>query len=616
MSKKKGEDILEQVYLVQRKKKGKKSKGFALLSILLVSLVVLLSGCVGQEEEPLTKTIVTTEPGQTVPVTITQTVEQTKAPEEEIVLNYPAQQVIGTIDPAEAVDETDLISMVNLYSPLVFPDMEQKSMAPVPHVAKSWDISADGTVYTFHLRDDVKFHDGTPLLAEDVVYSADRFITLGMGFSWTWAGVLEVGDIVATDDHTVEFRLNRPYPPFVATLMMFFLLNKDLMMANQEAGDYGEFGDYSVNFLENADAGCGPYMLESWTRGELAIFLKFEDYFRGWKSLSIDRVNCYIIREETTALLMAQTGDVDLGHQWFTVENHELLDAEPHITMHIDPGVQLFHLPINTQKPPTDDINFRYAICYAFDYDTACNKIQKGAPQARGSVPVIMEESSETAFQFTQNMTLAKEYLKKSEYKPDMYTLDYTYVVNIELERKIGLLLQQNLAELGIPMEINAAPWGTITEIAATVEQTPHFTAIYDTLKFPHVDSHTYGLYHSSVPSTYRTMSHYDNPEVDAALDAARAATTADEQIKKYKEAQDLVALDAPSIYIFNTPHRVDTWDYLTGYTYVGLLGYDMSWWYFGIDVGLRDMWTGSMGMAQMNWFQALVVIPVGSRPK
>ncbi len=375
--------------------------------------------------------------------------------------------------------------------------------------------------------------------------------------------------------------------------MEFYILNKDLMLENQEAGDYGEFGDYSAKFLENNDAGSGPYMLESWVRGEKATFVKFEDYFRGWKENSIDRVNFWIVREEATALLMTKTGESDLSHQWFTVEGHEELDAEAHITMNIDPGVQLFHLPINTQKPPTDDKDFRYAINYAFDYYTACNQIQKGAPQARGPVPVILEANSENAFMFTQDMVKAKEHLAKSKYAPDDYTLEYVYVEGIELERKIGLLLQENLAELGIEMTITGVPWGTITEIAATVEQTPHFTAIYDTLKFPHVDSHTYGLYHSSVPSTYRTMSHYNNPEVDALLDAARAALTEEEQMKKYKEAQDIVALDAPSLYIFNTPHRVETWDYLTGYVYVGLLGYDMAWWYFQIDTAKRDEWLG-----------------------
>jgi ABC-type transport system substrate-binding protein len=250
-----GDDVMEQGYLVQKKKKGKTGKGVTLLVILLV---ITLVGCIGQDEEqPITKTIVTTKPGETVPVTITQTL--TTAPDKaEIVLNYPGQQVIGTMDPAETVDETDLISMVNLYSTLVYPDIEHKSMDPVPHIAKSWDVSPDGSTYTFHLRDDVKFHDGSFLLAEDVVYSAERFITMGMGFSWTWSGVLDSGDIVALDANTVEFNLNRAYPPFVPTLMEFYIVNKDLMLANQEAGDYGAFGDYSANYLNDADAGSGP----------------------------------------------------------------------------------------------------------------------------------------------------------------------------------------------------------------------------------------------------------------------------------------------------------------------------------------------------------------------
>ena len=88
--------------------------------------------------------------------------------------------------------------------------------------------------------------------------------------------------------------------------------------------------------------------------------------------------------------------------------------------------------------------------------------------------------------------------------------------------------------------------------------------------------------------------------------------------MQKYKEAQDLLTLDAPSVYIFNTPHRVATWDYITGYTYVGLLGYDMAWWYLGLDKDLREMWSGGANMAEaeLNWMQALVIVPTGHKQK
>ncbi len=551
-------------------KKRSKGKGIALLAILLM---ITLVGCIGQEET------------------------------NEILYNTQGNSSFGTMDPALVVGEADLTGAINTHSPLVHPDMEHNSLTPVAHVAESWSLSTDRTVYTFNLRDDIKFHDGTDLLAEDVVYSAERFLRVGQGFSWTWAGVLEPGNIVATDDHTVEFRLNQPYAPFVATLEVFFIVNKGLLMENQETGDYGEFGDYGLKYMESNDAGSGPYKLDSWTRGEIAVFVKFDDYFRGWSGNSIDRVIYRIISEEATGVLVVKTGDADQGIQWFSLDNHESLDAEEHISTIMDPSTQLFHLPMNTKIAPTDDLNFRYAICYAFDYDTAINDIQGGAPQAEGPVPNEVPGHSDDVMVFQQDMDKAKEYLAKSKYAPDEYVLDYTYVEAIEVERKIGLLLQANLDELGIEVKINARPWASIVELSSTIEQTPHFTAIYDTLKFPHIDSHTWGLYHSTIPNTYRSVSHYSNPTVDTLLEDAREAPTEAESLQKYKEAQDIITSEAPSIYVFNTPHRVEMWDYVTGYTYVGLLGYDYSWWYLKIDTDKRDEWVGGgIGM------QALVI--------
>jgi peptide/nickel transport system substrate-binding protein len=304
---------------------------------------------------------------------------------------------------------------------------------------------------------------------------------------------------------------------------------------------------------------------------------------------------------------MMKTGEGDMDTQWLNIEAHEEIGAEPHITTYLEPSLQLFHLTLNTQKPPTDDINFRYAMAYAFDYDTACNEILKGATQAQGPVPILVPGHSKDAFQFTHDLTKAEEYLAMSKYAPDDYTLEYMYDSATDPKRKVGLLLQANLAELGITMEVNGVPWGTMVDVSATKEQTPHLCSLYDTLKFPHLDSHTFGIYHSTAPRSYRTMSWYDNPEVDQLLNDARAAPSVDEQMAKYKEAQDIISSDAPSIYVANQPHRVDIWDHVTGYNYVGLLGYDIEFWYYKVDMELKKQWLEGEAML-FNFLQAIVI--------
>jgi peptide/nickel transport system substrate-binding protein len=92
---------------------------------------------------------------------------------------YVAQQVVGSIDPAKVIDETEIIAAVNLYDPLFYPDTANGKMDPVPHLASEYEVSEDGLVYTVKLRDDVTFHSGNPFTADDVVYTMRRMLAVG-----------------------------------------------------------------------------------------------------------------------------------------------------------------------------------------------------------------------------------------------------------------------------------------------------------------------------------------------------------------------------------------------------------------------------------------------------
>lgn len=133
------------------------------------------------------------------------------------------------IDPAVGSDFSSSSSLVNLYDSLVYPDAKGD---PLPHVAAAWETSEDTLTWTFHLRDDVTFHDGTPLTAEDVKYSMDRLTTIGEGYAFLFLGRLASTDVI--DDYTVQFNLAQPFGPFLSTLYRLYILNKDVVEANIE----------------------------------------------------------------------------------------------------------------------------------------------------------------------------------------------------------------------------------------------------------------------------------------------------------------------------------------------------------------------------------------------
>jgi len=495
----------------------------------------------------------------------------------ETVLTYVGHPETMCFDPAKSVDETESGNIFNTYDMLVYP--LETGKAPVPWLAESWDVSKDGLTYTFHLRKGVLFHDGTELTAEDVAFSMDRMLRINMGFSWLWKGILDPGDVEVIDKYTAAFHLNKNFGPFIATLVQFGIVNKDLIMANKKSGEFGEFGDYGQEYLETHDAGSGPYIAESVELGDRIVFRKFDGYWRGWEKGQIDKVRWLVIPEAATTVVMMKKGEADMSEQWLAPEAFEDLAATPGVVVEENPQMQLFFLQMNNKKPPFDDVNVRRAISYAFDYKTAIEAIFKGGVQAQGPVPVLMPGHNPKVPVYYQDLDLAKLYLKQSKYSMKQLqemTLSYVYVVAIEIERKIGLLLADNLREIGLNIEIRSEPWGTIADMAKNHETTPHFTAIYHTAKYPSPDSHTYMIFNQKAWGTYMSMSWYENPIVTYLADKARTTIDTEERYRLYGEVQRIAAEEAGALFIANPILRRAFRDHVKGYRYPGILGYDL----------------------------------------
>lgn len=503
----------------------------------------------------------------------------------EVTLTFVNTVDIPTIDPAEMNDEASQLCVINLYDPLLYPKVAEGSMEAGPHLAESWDISPDGKVYTIHLRRGVKFHDGSELQAEDVQFSMVRMLTMKKGVSSLWSGILRPENVKVLDQYTVQFQLERPHSPFLASLTQLYVLNKNLVMKNvKKPGDFGEAGDYGREFLRNADAGSGPYHFESWQRGNQLTMVRFPEYFKGWKPGQVERFVYKVVPEEATVKMMLKSGQADMVNPWMTVETYEELKRAPGVVVAEDPSSQLFNISMNCKKEPTSNKYFRLAVAYAFDYEQACEAIFKGALQARGPVPRPVWGHNDQIPLPKRDLAKAKEYLQKSGYKPGQVTVDYVYVNTLPIEEKIGLLLQNNLQEIGVKVNLIGQPWVKMTEMATKPDTTPHMMALFFNLRYPHPDDHTYGTYHPSSWGTFRAASWYKNDAVTAVLDRARSALTPAEQEKYYKEAQALIVEDMPAIYVANAPYRVAFRDWVKGYRYIGLRGYDLATYHLTVE--------------------------------
>jgi peptide/nickel transport system substrate-binding protein len=528
----------------------------ALIRVLVASLVLMWTGLAGAQGPP----------GKDVTIT------------------YLEGQVVTTIDPAKHTDESSHHAIINMYDPLLYPKVAEGSMEPGPHVAESWRVTDGAKTYTFQIRKGIRFHDGKELTADDVVFSFQRMVALKKGFSWLWNGILTAEQVRAVGPQTVVFTLSQPYAPFLSTLTQLFIVNRDQVLANKKPGTYGDAGDYGDAYLGDNVAGSGPYTKESWDRATTLVMKAYPGYWRGWKPNQITRVIYRTVQEEATMRTLLLGGQADMIDQWRTPTTFEQLKKTPGIVVDETPSAQLYHIQLNTQRAPLSDIRVRRALAHAFDYKTAIDQIFKGAVLAKGPLPNRVYGHSEKVQAYAQNVEQAKKELADAGVKPGQLTFDYWFPTGNELGRQIGLLYQANLAAIGVKLNLKETPWAQMVQASANADTNPDVASIFDTLKYPHPDSHTYGMYHPSAWGSYRTISRYKNDEVTRVLEQARATVERDAQLGLYKRSQELVVQDYPSIYVANPLHRIAFRDYVKGYRYVGLLGYDVAFYDFTID--------------------------------
>jgi len=171
-------------------------------------------------------------------------------------------------------DYSSSTSFTNLYDPLVFPTPDGYVK---PWVAESWNVSDDGLVWTFKIRKGIKFHSGRELTAEDVAFSMKRLLTIGEGYAYIFLPYVK--DVVVLDKFTVQFKLKKPFGPFLITLVRLYILDKEEVLAHiKKPGPYGEYGDYGREWLLTHDAGSGPYMVKEVKLEEYIHMVRFKDY--------------------------------------------------------------------------------------------------------------------------------------------------------------------------------------------------------------------------------------------------------------------------------------------------------------------------------------------------
>ncbi|WP_193335803.1 ABC transporter substrate-binding protein [Devosia beringensis] len=370
---------------------------------------------------------------------------------------------VATLDPAIGYDWQNWSMIKSLFDSLM--DYEPGTSTLTTDLAESYTISDDGLTYTFKLRPGVKFHNGREMTAEDVKYSLDRVTdpatqSPGAGFFASIAGYDAVTDGSATglsgvavvDPLTVEITLSRPD----ATFLHVVALNFSSIVPKEAVDEFGaDFGKHPV--------GTGAYSLTEWTLGQRLVFARNADY---WKAgiPKMDEIVFEIGQEPTVALLRLQNGEVDiLGDGIPPAQFLEVKDNPDYADMIIEGGqLQTGYITLNVTTPPFDNLEVRKAVNMAINKDRIVRIINNRAVIANQPLPPSMPGYTEGYEGIAYDVEGAKALLAEAGF-PDGFTTEL-YVYNVDPNPRIAQAIQQDLAAIGVTVELLSLAQANVIE--------------------------------------------------------------------------------------------------------------------------------------------------------
>lgn len=450
-----------------------------------------------------------------------------------------------TVDPHAAFDVGRVAIRLNIYDGLM---RWQSNPAKLePWVAESHTISSDGLTYTFKLRKDVKFHDGTQVKASDVVYSTERILALGKGAAALFKTMIAPGSTSAPDDSTVVFKLIKPSAIFLSIVPEVHIVNTAMVKKNEKDADWGGA------WLSRNSAGSGAYLLSQFDPAVGFVAQRFPGHFKGWGPKYIDEIEFRGVKDTNTRVLGLMKGDFNGIGGYLQTDQIKKLEASGNAKVLEAESMRVMMMQFNTQRAPLNNADVRRALNYAFDYDGFNKEILGGLVERNPTpLPNTIWGVPKDVTGYTFDIEKAKSELAKAGTKIDR-PLDIVYLTGFAQSEQAAQLFQNGLQKMGVESKVIGTPWPTVVEKFKNPDTTPDISVYW--ISTYYADPHNWigEMFHSSGAGTFKNAHHYKNPKVDDLLDKALEATDQATRAKYYEEATRIVVQDAPGLWIYNT---------------------------------------------------------------
>lgn len=441
-----------------------------------------------------------------------------------------ADDDVQSFDPIVPTDNMSIWTMLLIYDQLIRVAADGVSLEP--GLAEKWEVSADGLTYTFHLRD-AKWHDGSAVTAADAVFSLNRAATDDTS---TWKSMMTaVKSFEAKDDKTVVATLSSVWAPFEADLALFAcsIIPKAAFESQKLA-------------LFDKPIGSGPFVFDSWNKGSELVLKKNASYWDPGKPY-LDELHFMVLTDANARMLQFQGGDLDIVTA-VPYSQIESLKSNPDVVVLQEAVARFDYAMVNNAREPWDDKNLRQAINYAIDKDTLLANVLFGNGKMANTYLPLMAGHTDEVVGYPFNLDKAKELVAQSKGK-DGFKGELLIGSGDTVGDQIAQIIASQLKEIGGEITVTQME-GAARREKVRVKMDFDFSLGYYTTDIIDPDELTsFGVVYSG--GAIAKFSGYKNDEVEKL--ATQAATELDwpTREKLYAQIQQVVADDAPMIFLF-----------------------------------------------------------------
>jgi peptide/nickel transport system substrate-binding protein/oligopeptide transport system substrate-binding protein len=414
----------------------------------------------------------------------------------------------------------------------------------VPGLAKSWDISPDGLTYTFHLRNGVKFHDGRPFTAKNVIATFQRVLdpaTKG-GRGWPLYPVRGAEDYAAgkgttisglasPNDSTVVITLKEPLAIFPKLLAMPVAS----IVPENPGADFGQ-----------KPIGTGPWKFVEWRHDDYLKFAKNAEYFDG--APETDSLMARIIPERSTATAEFESGNVDILNVNEAETRNWEQDPDKQKLLQSAAALRFWYVAMNVTRGPLKDIRVRQALNHAVNVPTMLQQVLGGRGRAAaGVIPPTLSGADTTRQGYAYDVAKAKQLLTQAGY-PNGIDLEL-WTANTDASPRIAQTIQANLAQAGVRLKLVSRDASSMREASRKGETDLALKEWW--ADYPDAENFLFPLLHSRNKGVGGNVSFWGNPQFDRLVDDAHREQDEAKRNQLYTQADQIAFNEAPMLFLF-----------------------------------------------------------------